>query len=66
METSYYKKKSILVKMIEKIIYYITLIYVTIAHKSLILLKQEFSHAAFLHHRVEAKPKKWKCVYSQC
>ena len=52
--------------MIEKIIYYITLIYVTIAHKSLILLKQEFSLAAFLHHRVQAKPKKWKCVYSQC
>ena len=39
---------------------------VTITHKNLILLKQEFSHVAFWQHRVETKPGETDCLYSQC
>ena len=56
MEMSNYQK-SILVKVIKNVIYYVTL-NVTIAHKNLILLKQKFSHVAFLHNRVETKSRK--------
>ena len=39
---------------------------ITIPHKSLILLKQEFSHVAFLQYRVETKPGELECFCSQC
>ena len=38
----------------------------TIAYKTLILLKQEFIHVAFLQHRLETKPGESECLYSQC
>ena len=38
---------------------------IIIAHKNLILLKQDFSHVAFLLHRVKTKPGKSECLYSQ-
>ena len=37
---------------------------IIIAHKNLILLKQDFSHVAFLQHRVKTKPGESECLYS--
>ena len=51
--------------MIEKS-YLLCHINITIAHKNFLLMKQEFSHVAFLQHRVETKPGESECLYSQC
>ena len=51
-------------KMIEKS-YLLRHINMAIAHKNLLLLKQEFCHIAFLQHSVETKLEKSKCLYSQ-
>ena len=64
MEMSY-NQKSISVNMIEKS-YLLCHINITIAHKNFLLMKQEFSHVAFLQHRVEKKPGESECLYSQC
>ena len=37
-----------------------------IAHQNLLLLKQKFSHTAFLQHRVETKPGESKYLYRYC
>ena len=39
---------------------------ITIARTNFVLLKQEFSHLGFLAERVETKPGKSECLYSQC
>ena len=39
---------------------------IKIAHKTLILLKQEFSHVALLQHRIETKPVESERLYRQC
>ena len=49
--------------MIKKVTVSITSHNITIAQNNLILLKQEFSHVAFLQHRVETKPGEWECFY---
>ena len=46
--------------------YLLRYIHITIAHKNLILLKQEFSHVGFLLHRVETQPGELECLHSQC
>ena len=46
-------------------IYLFCHINIVIAHKNLILLKQGFSHVAFLQHRVKTKPGKLECLHSQ-
>ena len=38
---------------------------IIIAHKNLNSLKQDFSHVAFLHHKVTTEPGESKCLYSQ-
>ena len=38
---------------------------IIIAPKNLILLEQDFSHVAFLQHRVETKPGESECLSSQ-
>ena len=51
--------------MIEKVTVSIRLrhIAITNSHNNLILLKQGFSHVAFLQNRVETKPGEWECLH---
>ena len=65
MEMSYSTiKKSIFDKYDWKS-YLLRHINIIIAHKNLILLKQDFNHVAFLQHRVKTKPGESECLDSQ-
>ena len=65
MEMSYNQKINFGKYQSKKLRHLLHHINIRIAHKNLILLKQEFSNVAFSQHRVETKPGEWECLYCQ-